>query len=70
MPQAKYLRIDLLEPISGDVMMEPDEAMKELRDYLLNEFDNHGIQAVLTLVDEPAPIEAIGWRKRQIGGQQ
>lgn len=54
MPRARYLRIDLLEPISGDAMMEPDEAMTELRDYLANEFDNHGIQAVLTLVDEEA----------------
>lgn len=52
MPRAMYLRIDLLEPISGDAMMEPDDAMTELRDFLMNEFDNQGIQAVLTLVEE------------------
>jgi len=53
----KYLRVDLLEPISDMIVMDQedaDNAVTELRDYLMNEFDNQGIQAVLTIVEEPA----------------
>lgn len=53
---AKYIRIDLLEPISDMVIMEDadaDRAVEEFRDFLMNEFDNHHIQAIVTIVDEP-----------------
>lgn len=50
---AKYIRIDLLEPIDGThPMAEPDEALRYFMGYLLNEFENQGIAARVSIVDE------------------
>lgn len=48
-----YLRIDLLEPLPESAGLAPDSlpAVEEFRDYLLNEFDNQGISAVIAIVD-------------------
>lgn len=54
MRKAKYIRIDLLdvESISLHPMTEPDEALRYFQGYLLNEFDNQGISARVSIVDE------------------
>lgn len=47
-----FLRIELLEPINEDgEERNPEEALQELYDYLINEFDNAGIHARLEIVD-------------------
>lgn len=53
MSQAKYIRIDLLEPL-GDTHpgATPDEALEEFFDFLVNELTNQGIAAHLQIVKE------------------
>lgn len=53
MAQVKYIRIDLLEPLpETSPMATPDEATQELYDYLLNELNNAGISAQISVVTE------------------
>jgi hypothetical protein len=51
--QIKYIRIDLLEPLpETHPMATPDDATQELYDFLLNEFNNQGISAQISVVTE------------------
>lgn len=49
----KYIRIDVLEPLSEThPMATPDEAIQEFMDYLVNEFNCHNISARVRIVAE------------------
>lgn len=51
--QIKYIRIDLLEPLSEThPMATPDDTTQEFYDYLLNELNNKGISAQISVVTE------------------